>query len=227
MHKLLILTGAYIGALTLICSTYSILSYARQSEQSYALSPNPLKGEALSRCYPTTFHSPEEVRYVQADAYQYYEAIAKPKFSTSTSSSDEFVSNTYATLYIRTIKDACKWLNRNDLSSGRLKFMPSKVAITLAKLRYSEIIKNCLGSSLPKEADSTTCTKQLEVAVNQPPNWASSQIDYLFPDDAAALNELGVRTDKVLVVKSTQDLKAQKKLQEDIVVKTDLGAKYP
>jgi hypothetical protein len=211
MYKLLILTGAYIGALTIICSTYSILSYARQSEQSYALAPNPLKGEAINRCYPTTFHLPEEVRYVQSeDGYRYYEAIAKPKFSTSTNSSDEFVTNPYATLYIRTTKDACKWLNRNDLRSGRLKFMPSKVAIALALQRYSEIIKNCL-DSLPAKAESIACTKQLEVAVNQPPNWASPQIDYLFPDDVEALNELGVRTDKVLVVDSIQNLEQRKK----------------
>ncbi len=211
MHKLLILTGAYIGALTIICSTYSMLSYARKSEQSYALSPNPLKGEAINRCYPTTFHLPEEVRYIQsADGYRYYEAIAEPKFSTSTNSDDEFVSNTYATLYVRTTKDACKWLNRNDLRSGRLTFMPSTTAIALAKQKYAEIIKNCL-DSLPTEFESISCTKQLEDTVNQPPNWAFPQIDYLFPDDAEALNELGVRTDKVLVVESIPDLERRKK----------------
>jgi hypothetical protein len=214
MHKLLIFTGASIGALTLICSTYSILSYARQSEQSYALLPDSLKGEAFNRCYPTTFHSPEEVRYVQSeDGYQYYEAIAKPKFSTSVSSSDEFVQNPYATLYIRTIKDGCKWLNRNDLRSGRLKFMPQSVAIALAKQKYSQIITSCL-DSLPEPTEPIECTKQLEVAVNQPPNWAFDQIDYLFPDDEAALNELGVKTDKVLVVKSIEEVESKKKLQQ-------------
>lgn len=214
MHKLLILTGASIGALTLICSTYSILSYARQSEQSYTLLPNPLKGEALNRCYPTTFHAPEEVRYVQSeDGYRYYEAIAKPKFSLSANSSDEFIENPYATLYIRTIKDGCKWLNRNDLRSSRLKFMPESVAIALAKQKYSAIITSCL-DSLPEAAEPIECTEQLEVAVNQPPNWAFSQIDYLFPDDAIALGELGVKTDKVLVVESIQDLESKKKLQK-------------
>ncbi len=214
MHKLLIFTGAYIGALTLICSTYSILSYARQSEQSYTLSPSPLQGEAFKRCYPTTYHSPEEVRYVQSeDGYRYYEAIAKPKFSINKGSSDEFIEDPYATLYIRTIKDSCKWLNRNDLTSGRLKFMPQSVAIALAKQKYSAIIRSCL-DSLPKEAKPTECTKQLEVAVNQPPNWDFSSVDYLFPDDEAALNELGVKTDKVLVVKSIQELESQKKLQK-------------
>ena len=214
MHKLLIFTGAYIGALTLICSTYSILSYARQSEQSYTLSPNPLKGEAFNRCYPSTYHLPEEVRYVQSeDGHRYYEAIAKPKFSTSVSSSDEFVQNPYATLYIRTIKDGCKWLNRNDLTSGRLKFMPQSIAIALAQQKYSAIITSCL-DSLPKEAAPIECTKQLEFAVNQPPNWAFSDVDYLFPDDEAALNELGVSTDKVLVVKSIEEVESKKKLQK-------------
>jgi len=219
MHKLLILTGASIGALTLICSTYSILSYARQSEQSYTLSPDPLKGEAFNRCYPTTFHSPEEVRYVQSeDGHRYYEAIAKARFLTTANSSKEFVANTHTTLYIRTMKDGCKWLNRNDLRSGRLKFMPQSVAIALAKQKYSFIITSCL-DSLPSEVEPIECTKQLEVAVNQPPNWVFDQVDYLFPDDAEALNELGISTNKVLVVQSIQDLDAKKKLQKHINVK--------
>lgn len=214
----------FIGAIALIGGTYSKLISVRKAELSYALSPSRLQGEVINRCYPTTFHSPQEVRYVQSDGYRYYEVIAKPKFSTSTNSSDEFVANTYATVYIRTIKDACKWLNRHDLRSGRLKFMPKSAAIALAKLRYSEVINNCL-DSLPKETNSIACTKQLEVAVNQPPNWASFQIDYLFPEDAAALSELGVKTDKVLIVKSIENLESQQKMQEDNVVKADLGAK--
>ena len=214
MHKLLIFTGAYIGALTLICSTYSILSYARQSEQSYTLSPDPLKGETFNRCYPSTYHLPEEVRYVQSeDGHRYYEAIAKARFLTTANSSNEFVANTHTTLYIRTMKDGCKWLNRNDLRSGRLKFMPQNVAIALAKQKYSEIITSCL-DSLPEATEPIECTKQLEVAVNQPPNWAFDQIDYLFPDDEAALNELGVKTDKVLVVKSIEEVESKKKLQQ-------------
>lgn len=207
MQKLLI----SIGAIAIIGGTYSMLISVRKAELSYALPPTRLQGQVINRCYPTTFHFPEEVRYVQSsDGYRYYEAVANPKFSIGTNSSDEFVSNTYATLYVRTIKDACKWLNRNDLQSGRLKFMPSKVAIALAKQKYAEIIKNCL-DSLPTQVEPIACTKQLEDAVNQPPNWAFPQIDYLFPDDAEALNELGVKTDKVLVVESITDLERRKK----------------
>lgn len=193
-----------VGAIALISGTYSLLVSVRKTELSYALPPDLSRQDALNRCYPTTFYSPEQVRYVQADEYQYYEIIAKGDFLTS-----ESFSNTFSTLYIRISNNRCKWLNRNDLTSGRLKFMPSTVAIALARLKYSEIIKNC-SDSLPKKSDST-CIKQLEDAVNQPPNWALPQVDYLFPDDAAALNELGVRTDKVLVVKSVQDLEKRKR----------------
>ena len=91
--------------------------------------------------------------------------------------------------------------------------MPQSVAIALAKQKYSEIITSCL-DSLPEATEPIECTKQLEVAVNQPPNWAFDQIDYLFPDDEAALNELGVKTDKVLVVKSIEEVESKKKLQK-------------
>lgn len=208
-----------MGTSIMISSTYFILANTRKAELSYILPVNPLQGNLINRCYPTTFNSPEEVRYVQSeDGYRYYEAIAKPKFSTSVSSSDEFVEDPYATLYIRTTKNGCKWLNRNDLRSGRLKFMPQSVAIALAKQKYSFIITSCL-DSLPKETEPTECTKQLEVAVNQPPNWVFDQVDYLFPDDEAALGELGVKTDKVLVVKSIEELESQKKLQKHINAK--------
>ena len=144
-----------------------------------------------------------EISYILAPNFLKKEAInAKARFPTST---------TFSTLYIRTSDNSCKWLNRNDFTSGRLKYMPSSVAIALAKLRYSQIIKNCLGS-LDKQANSIVCTKQLDVAINRHPDWASPQIDYLFPDDAAALNKLGVKTNKVLVVESIQDLEYRKKI---------------
>jgi len=196
---------AAVGAVGLILSTYSTLANIRKAELSYALPSAFYQGKAISRCYPTTFDPPKEVQHVQTDNYQYYEVIAKGKFPTTDSS-----TTTLSTLYFRVGVNTCKWLNRNDLVSGRLKFMPSQVAIALAKQRYSKVIKNC-SDSLPKKTDSAICTKQLEDAINQPPNWASSQVDYLFPDDATALNELGTRTDKVLIVESIQDLKNRKK----------------
>ena len=214
MYKILIFVGLWTGATVMISSTYFILANTRKAELSYVLPLNSLQGNSMKRCYPSTYHLPDEVRYVRSeDGYQYYEAIAKPKFSINTGSSDEFVANPYATLYIRTIKNGCKWLNRNDLTSGRLKFMPQSVAIALAKQKYSQIITSCL-DSLPETTEPVECTKQLEVAVNQPPNWAFDQIDYLFPDDAIALNELGVKTDKVLVVKSIEEVESKKKLQK-------------
>lgn len=161
MYKTLMFIGLWTGATAMIISTYLILANARKAELSYILPLNSLLGNSIHRCYPTTYHSPEEVRVVQSeDGYQYYEAIAKARFLTTANSSDEFVENPYATLYIRTIKDACKWLNRNDLRSGRLKFMPQNVAIALAKQKYSQIITSCL-DSLSEATEPIECTKQL------------------------------------------------------------------
>jgi hypothetical protein len=89
-------------------------------------------------------------------------------------------------------------------------------------LRYSFATStpSCI-DSLPEAAEPIECAKQLEIAVNQPPNWAFSQVDYLFPDDAKALGELGVSTDKVLVVKSIEDLEPKKKLQKQSEVVSD------
>lgn len=210
MRKLFISVGATLGSAALIIGTYFALIGVRKAELSYVLPPNLLEEEAIARCYPTTFYRSKEVWDVQADDYRYYEVIAKARFPTST---------TFSTLYILTSEDTCKWLNRNDFSSGRLKYMPPKVAIALAKLRYSQIIQEC-NRSLPKDADPVACTKQLEDAIDRPPNWTASEINYLFPEDAMALNELGVKTDKVLVVQSIQDLESRKKKYENII-KTD------
>lgn len=202
MQKLFISIGATIGAIALIGGMYSALINIRKAELSYVLPPNLVKGGAIDLCYPTTFYPSKEVWHVQADGYRYYEVIAKARFPTST---------TFYTLYILTGENTCKWLNRNDFSSGRLKYMPSTVAIALAKLRYSQIIQNNCNGSLPEGANLVRCTKQLEDAINQAPNWASPQIDYLFPEDAMALNKLGVKTNKVLVVESIQDFEYRKK----------------
>uniref|UniRef100_B8HZ11 Uncharacterized protein n=1 Tax=Cyanothece sp. (strain PCC 7425 / ATCC 29141) TaxID=395961 RepID=B8HZ11_CYAP4 len=197
MSKIFFLAGTGIGTIIVLSGTYSILANVRKAEVSYALSPSPLQGEAMNSCYPTTFYSPQQVRYVDAgNGYRYYEAIAQPRFETS---------GPYATLYIRTSGQTCKWLNRNDLASGRLTFMPEPVAIALAKLQYSELLDQCR-ASLTQGSGFGSCTEQLESEINQPPDWTAAQINYLFPDDALALKELGIKTDRVLVVRSVQEL---------------------
>ncbi|MGA7953458.1 MAG: hypothetical protein WCA07_08040 [Gloeobacterales cyanobacterium] len=214
MQKLLLYSGIG-GMVAIFVGTSVLLVNARKADLSYAIAPSPLQGEQVNRCYPTTFQSPNELRYAESDdGYRYYEAIAKFRGQSDASK--------YTTLYLRTKGDACKWLNRSDWQSGRLKFMPEPVAIALAKLRYGQVVKQCEGS-LPKGGDPKDCIKQLEQAINQPTNWSAVQIDYLFPDDAEALKEMGVATNKVLVVESVQDLEQKKRLQQEV---SDESAKY-
>ena len=224
MKKLFLYSGIG-GLVALFVGTSVLLVNARRADQSFMISPSPLQGEQVNRCYPTTFSPPEDLRYAESDdGYRYYEAIAKFR--------GQSVSDQYTTLYLRAKDDACKWLNRNDWQSGRLQFMPEPVAIDLAKLRYGQVVKKC-ESGLPKEGDPKVCIKQLELAINQPTNWDAAQIDYLLPDDAAALKEMGVATDKVLVVESVQDLEQKKRQRQQEVsygpvrVPTGNSAKVP
>lgn len=204
MPKLSLSIGAGIAAIAILYSVHGVLSHARQVNNSYGLTPNSLSGEAMNLCYPSTFFPPEEVRFLDFEGGRYYEAIARPRQKTS---------NEYQSLYIQTQGTACKWLNRNNLASGRLEYMPESVAIALAKQSYGAYLDQCKKlSPQPREAQ-TACIQELEVTINVPPKWEAQQIDYLFPDDAKALNELGVRTDKVLVVESIQDLENRRKQQ--------------
>jgi hypothetical protein len=74
------------------------------------------------------------------------------------------------------------------------------------------VLNQCV-AGLPKGTEAITCTQQLEQSINLPPDWESDKIDYLFPDDAQALNELGVQTDQVLIVKSINELEHRQKLE--------------
>jgi hypothetical protein len=219
MQKLFLYSGI-AGIVALFVGTSVLLVNARRADLSYIIAPSALEGEQVNRCYPTTFHPPDELRYAESsDGYRYYEAIAKFRGQSDT--------DKYTTLYLRIKGDACKWLNRNDWQSGRLKFMPEPVAIALAKLRYGQVAKRCEGS-LPEKSDPKVCVKQLEFAINQPTNWNAVQIDYLFPDDAAALKEMGVATDKVLVVESVQDLEQKKRIRQEVTNEpTKLSTRNP
>lgn len=201
MPKRLLSIGAGAAAIAVVYGFYVVLSHARQANYSYALTPNSLAGESMNRCYPSTFFPPEEVRFLDFEGYRYYEAIARPR---------QELTNEHRTLYIQTQGDTCKWLNRNNLASGRLEFMPEPVAIALAKQSYAGYLARCQEMSpQPREAQQP-CIRELEATINVPTNWEARKIDYLFPDDAKALNELGVRTDKVLVVESIEDLEGRK-----------------
>ena len=205
MKKLILYSGIG-GLVALFVGSSVLLVNARRADQSYSIAISPLQGEQINRCYPSTFSPPEDLRYADSDdGYRYYEAIAKFRGQSD---------DKYTTLYLRTKDDACKWLNRNDWQSGRLQFMPEPMAIALAKLRYGQVVKKCEGG-LSKDADPKVCIKQLEQAINQPTNWDAAQIDYLLPDDAAALKEMGVATDKVLVVDSVQDLEQKKRQRQE------------
>lgn len=204
MPKRFLYLGAGVAAIAILYSVHETLSHARQENNSYGLTPNSLSGEAMNLCYPSTFFPPEEVWYLDFEGGRYYEAIARPRQKTS---------NEYQSLYIQTQGDTCKWLNRNDLASGRLRFMPEPVAVALAKQSYAAYLSQCEQMSRPNQDVQTACIQELEATINVPTNWGAQKIDYLFPDDAKALNELGVRTDKVLVVESIRDLEERRKLQ--------------
>lgn len=204
MPKRLVSIGAGAAAIAIMYGVYMLLSHARQGNDSYALTPNSLSGEAMNLCYPSTFFPPEEVRYIDSEGYRYYEAISRPRQKTS---------NEYQSLYIQTQGSACRWLNRNDLTGGRLQFMPEPVAIALAKQSYMAYLNQCQKlSPQPREAQPV-CIQELEATINVPPDWEAQQIDYLFPDDAKALNELGIATNNILVVDSVQDLENRRKQQ--------------
>lgn len=200
MTKRLLLLGACAGAIAIAFGSYSVVSYARKFNYSYALAPNPLAGEAINRCYPTTYFPPEEVRFVDSKGSRYYEAVARPRQETA---------NDYQSLYIQTKGNACKWLNREDLSSGRLEFTPEQVAVALAKQNYARYLEQCVDIAPQAKDAQADCIEQLEATINVSTNRQAQQTDFLFPDDAKALNELGIKTDKVLVVESIADLESR------------------
>ena len=127
----IIATIATVSALA--CTALSVATYRTITENNAPLyAPDPVLIKQYSRCYPSTYGVPEDVKTVNSDGATYWEMQAK---SLSSKKGSQF-------LHLRTEGNKCKWLNRNR-TTVRLAYMPKSVAVNFATQQYQPMFDSC------------------------------------------------------------------------------------
>jgi hypothetical protein len=175
----IIATIATVSALA--CTALSVATYRTIAENNAPLyAPDPVLIEQYSRCYPSTYSAPQDIKTVNSDGATYWEMQAKPLTS----------SKKTRFLHIRTEGKKCKWLNRNR-TTVRLDYMPKTVAVNFATQQYQPMFDSCkvAAKALKIEKIDSYCAAELQKTLAG----TYSDPSVFFPEEAIALKTFGVR----------------------------------
>lgn len=85
--------------------------------------------------------------------------------------------------------------------------MPKSVAVKFAQQWYQPYFDKCIQSKSDKKQAKQQCIEEFSSYYNKPPNTQEASPYFLYTEDAIALNKLGIRTDKALVVDTYADFR--------------------
>lgn len=189
----------FFGVFTIVLLTHlsQILTNFYPDNKSSASPVKSNKRNPVSKCYDSFYAYPKQILSAIDGKYTYYQIVAQPKKA--------FSKDDIAILYFRTSIYRCEDLSRGSGGTGRLEYMPKAVAIKLAEQWFQPAFDKCLKSKQNKKLARQQCIKDFEKHVNIPPNTNEVSPYFLFTDDAIALNRLGIKTDKALVVDTRAD----------------------
>jgi hypothetical protein len=175
-----------------------ILTRTQSNSQSYAVTVKPEKLNPVAKCYGSLYSEPKKIMSVRDEKYTYYQVHAQPRNS--------FQNNeAYEKLYFRTTIYRCENLSKEKTGIGRLAFMPKSVAVKFAEQWYQPYFDKCIKSKPDKKLAKQKCIKEFSEYYNKSPNTNEVSPYFLFTEDAIALNKLGIKTDKALVVDTYAD----------------------
>jgi hypothetical protein len=165
---------------------------------SYAGQTKSEKLNPVAKCYDSFYSEPIQIWWVQDGKHTYYQVKARHKKASKNSQDFEL-------LYFRLSTYRCENLSRDISGRGRLAFMPKPVAVKFAEQWYQPYFEKCLKSKKNINLSKPQCIKEFENLVNVPPNTKEVSPNFLFTEDEIALNKLGIKTDKALVVDTYAD----------------------
>lgn len=165
--------------------------------KSYANSKKLPKQNPVARCYRDVYSEPVDLWSIKDNQDTYYQITAYRKKDPS--------KTINSILYFRTNIYRCDFLNRDRMFESRLAFMPKSVAVKFAEEWYEPALDKCFKSKSNQKTAKQQCIKEFEMQINIPPDTKEASPYFLFTEDAIALNKLGIRTDKALVVDTYAD----------------------
>ena len=148
-------------------------------------------------CYPDGYSKPDQLNKFAFDGAVYYEAHARLKGETQ--------SSTFEIFYFRTRLGECKLLNPRFQIGSRLLYVPKPVALHFSKLQYQSAFEHCLKKNANSPNPKQHCIKFFEEFINVPPEVSPEGTDFIYPEDVEVLNNMGIRTDKAFVINKSSD----------------------
>lgn len=187
----------------LIPVTVIVLSIAAYFSRSTGTQPPKAQTLLASNvselaCYPQRYGKPEQINKFPFGGIVYYEVQASLK--------DEIKDSLIEILYFKTSPKGCQWLNPEDQIGSRLLYMPKPVALHFAKLQYQPPFNRCLKQNAQNPNPKQHCVKIFEADINVPPELMAEENHFLYPEEVEVLNQLGIKTDKALVITKPSEL---------------------
>lgn len=84
--------------------------------------------------------------------------------------------------------------------------MPKAVALHFAKLQFRPPFERCLKENANAPDPKQRCIKIFEDLINVSQGLAAEGSEFLYPEDVEVLNQMGIRTDRALVITKPSDL---------------------
>lgn len=156
-------------------------------------------------CYPNRYSKPDQLNKFPFDRAVYYEIHARLK--------DEPQESPFEILYFRTSLKECKLLNSDSQIGSRLLYVPKAVALHFAKLQFQPPFERCLKQNANAPDPKQRCIKNFEDFINVSQDVTSEGTDFLYPEDVEVLNQMGIRTDRALVITTPSDVEELRRRQ--------------
>lgn len=156
-------------------------------------------------CYPDRYSKPEKLNKFPFDRAVYYEIHARSK--------DIPQESPFEILYFRTSPQECKLLNPDSQIGSRLLYVPKAVALHFAKLQFQPLFERCLKQNANAPDPKQRCIKNFEDFINVSQDVTSEGTDFLYPEDVEVLNQMGIRTDRALVITKPSDVEELRRRQ--------------
>jgi hypothetical protein len=200
-------------ALLTLFTAASILGIANYISQSYASQQAKVQTIHVSQnspdleltCYPDRYSKPEKLNKFPFDRAVYYEIHARLKNVPQESP--------FEVLYFRTSLKECKLLNPDSQVGSRLLYVPRAVALHFSKLQFQPPFERCLKQNASAPNPKQRCIKNFEDFINVSQEVTAEGTDFLYPEDVEVLNQMGIRTDRALVITKPSDVEELRRRQ--------------
>lgn len=190
-----------------ILGVANYISFSKASQQANVQTIYVAQNSQHSEltCYPERYSKPEKLNKFPFGGAVYYEIHARLKKVPQESP--------FEILYFRTSFKECELLNPDSQIGSRLLYVPKAVALHFSKLQFQPPFERCLKQNANSPDPKQRCIKIFEDFINVSQEATSEGTDFLYPEDVEVLNQMGIRTDRALVITKPSEVRELRRRQ--------------